>query len=299
MDSGHCMIKMNINYKLLDNVNQLPLDRFEVKPDASIFESWDFLQLGHGENSKYFSRGRPGNPHARGKQLKIEIDLTDWQNQDRSKTYLAIAHKLDLTRQSEYVGKITKCDVLFPHEQYSFVSDNTGDASWAGEITPGLTDDATVSVEICHVQDQELNATASVKCGWQGRFYVVSRILVDRSLMETISGDINSGNFHRLTVSVLISPWRLLEGTFKNLVPTDDALDYGDGYDFPKISETCCSDMFRFTLEPSVEEKESEDQMSHQSNRIKELVEISRHLRTFVIVNSVLLLALVFATLSQ
>ena len=290
---------MNINYKLLDSVNQLPLERFEVKPDASIFESWDFLQLGDGENSKYFSRGRPGNPDARGKQLKIEIDLSDWQNQDRSKTYLAIAHKLDFTRQSEYAGKIAKCDVFFPNEQYNFVSDHSGDATWNGEIKPCKTDDAAVTVEICHVQDQELNATASVKCGWQAKFYVVSRILVDRGLMETISEDINSGNFQRLTVSILISPWRLLEGTFKNLVPTENPVDDEDGYDFPQISETCCSDMFRFTLEPSLKDRKVEGEMVQLPNRITELVNIIRHLRTYVIINSALLFILVVGTLMQ
>ncbi|MAJ80331.1 MAG: hypothetical protein CMK30_03240 [Porticoccaceae bacterium] len=290
---------MKINYRLLNNVNQLPLDKFEVKPDASIFESWEFLQLGDGDCSKYFSRGKPGNPNARGKQLKIKIDLSAWQNQDRSKTYLAIAHKLDFTRQSEYVGKITKCDVLFPAEQYNFVADNSGNVAWNREVSTDTTDDAAVTVEICHVQDHELNATASVKCGWQGKFFVVSRILVDKGLMETISGDINSGNFRWLTVSVLISPWRLLEGTFKNLVPTEDLIDDETGYDFPQISETYCSDMFRFTLEPSMEDKEVEDQTFQLSNQINELVKIIKHLRTFVVLNSALLLILVVGNFIQ
>ena len=100
-------------------------------------------------------------------------------------------------------------------------------------------------------------------------------------------------------MSVLISPWRLLEGTFKNLVPTEDLIDDETGYDFPQISETYCSDMFRFTLEPSMEDKEVEDQTFQLSNQINELVKIIKHLRTFVVLNSALLLILVVGNFIQ
>ena len=264
---------MNLTYQLLESLNQLPTDRFEVKPDASIFESWEFLKLGEGETSKFFARAKPGNHELRGKQLRIEIDLLDWQNQDRSKSYVAMSHQLDFTRQAEYVGSISKCELLIPDESYVFDTESNG-KTWDGKLVCGFPDDATVSVEICHVQGQDLNATASVKMGWQGKFYVMVRILVDRKLMQTLSDDINSGRYERLTTSVSVAPWRQVGDKFNNLIPPDRPVPEDEGFDFPQIVDTRCSDMFRFTFMPRDQEGRTVTILEGQSQQLNTLIQV-------------------------
>lgn len=283
---------MTILYKFIDSVNQLPLDRFEVKPDASIFESWDFLRLGDGESEQFYSRAKPGNPQGLGKQLRIQTDLLDWQNQDRSKTYVAMAHQLDFARQREYLGSISKFDINIPDQSYEFQTHGDGIGEWDGTLKCGLPDDIAVSLEICHVQDQELNATASVKTGWQGKFYVMIRVLVDRQLMQSLTEDINSGRYHSLTTSVSVMPWRPLNDHFDNLLPSASPVAADEGYDFPQISETQCSDMFRFTLEPKDEPEKMADLFAQQSQLLETLLQSVKALRPLLIATVGLMLAL-------
>ena len=284
---------MRVAYKFIESINHLPLDRFEVKPDASIFESWEFLRLGTGDSAQFFCRAKPGNPQARGKQLRLEIDLLDWQNQDRSKTYVAMAHQLDFTRQTEYIGSISKCDVSIPVESYSFELDSEADQdSWDGSLLCELPEDAAVTMEICHVQGQDLNATASVKMGWQGKFYVMVRVLVDRDLMQTLVNDISSGKYERLTTSVSITPWRPVGDSFNNLLPLDQPLADDEGYDFPHIVDTRCSDMFRFTFMPRDQEGQMMAAMEDQSQQLKSLVNITRTSQRLRAATSALLVVL-------
>ncbi len=289
---------MSIDYKCIDSVNQLPLDRFEVKPDASIFESWDFLRLGHGDGAQFFSRAKLGNPQGRGKQLRIEIDLLDWQNQDRSQTYLAMAHQLDFTRQTEYLGTISKFDLNIPDQSHNFEPYIDEIRTWDGMLGCSFPDDIAVTLEICHVQGQELNATASVKTGWQGKFYVMVRVLVDRQLMQSLTEDINSGNYKALTTSVSVVPWRPLSEHFDNLLPTDSPELDDVGYDFPQISETLCSDMFRFTLEP----KDSQPNISlvgqQQSKLLEDIRDSIKGLRP-ILIASIALLAVLSVVIFQ
>ena len=264
---------MKLTYQFLKSINQLPAERFEVEPDASIFESWEFLKLGEGDTAQFFARAKPGNHELRGKQLRIEIDLLDWQNQDRSKSYVAMAHQLDFTRQSEYVGSISKCDLMIPDESYVFETEQQ-ENRWDGKLACGLPEDAAVSIEICHVQGQSLNATASVKMGWQGKFYVMVRILVDRKLMQTLSDDINSGRYERLTTSVSVAPWRQLGDTFYNLIPPDRPVAEDEGFDFPQIVDTQCSDMFRFTFMPRDQEGRTVTILEGQSQQLNKLIQV-------------------------
>ena len=279
---------MKLTYQLLESINQLPADRFEVKPDASIFESWEFLKLGEGDTAQFFARAKPGNHELRGKQLRIEIDLLDWQNQDRSKSYVAMAHQLDFTRQCEYVGSISKCDLKIPDESYVFESE-LQENRWDGRLSCEFPEDAAVSIEICHVQGQSLNATASVKMGWQGKFYVMVRILVDRKLMQTLSDDINSGRYERLTTSVSVTPWRLVGGTFNNLIPTDMPFPEDEGFDFPQIVDTQCSDMFRFTFMPRDQDGRTITILEEQSQQLNKLVEILKSSHRLMAVSLVLM----------
>ena len=283
---------MTILYKLIDSVNQLPLDRFEVKPDASIFESWDFLRLGDGDSEQFYSRAKPGNPQGLGKQLRIKTDLLDWQNQDRSKTYVAMTHQLDFARQREYLGSISKFDINIPDQSHEFQAHGDGVGEWDGTLQCGLPDDIAVSLEICHVQDQELNATASVKTGWQGKFYVMVRVLVDRQLMQSLTEDINSGRYHSLTTSVSVMPWRPLTDHFDNLLPSVSPVTADEGYDFPQISETQCSDMFRFTLEPKDDSPRMTDLFEQQSQWLETLLQSVKALRSLLIASVGLMLAL-------
>ncbi len=289
---------MKINYKLIDSVSQLPLDRFQVEPDASIFESWEFLRLGDGANARYFSRAKPGNPQLMGKQLRIETNLLDWQNQDHSKTYVAVAHQLDFTRQTEYVGHLSRFDVKIPEELYQFDADADTDPTWDGVLRCGLPDDTAVTVEICHVQGQELNATASVKSGWQGKFYVMVRILVDRSMMETLTADINSGQYRRLTTTVLVTPWRLIGETFDNLLLTERESMSSEDYIFPLIDETRCNDMFRFTLEPVEEPVKPIQLLQEHSYKLQHVIDVMRSFRPLMIVQ-VIILGLIALMVSQ
>ena len=283
---------MTILYQFIDSVNQLPLDRFEVKPDASIFESWEFLRLGDGDFEQFYSRAKQGNPQALGKQLRIKTDLLDWQNQDRSKTYVAMAHQLDFARQREYLGSISKFDINIPDQSHEFQAHGDGVGEWDGTLQCGLPDDIAVSLEICHVQDQELNATASVKTGWQGKFYVMVRVLVDRQLMQSLTEDINSGRYHSLTTSVSVMPWRPLNDHFDNLLPSASPVTADEGYDFPQISETQCSDMFRFTLEPKDDPPRMTDLFEQQSQLLETLLQSAKALRSLLIASVGLILAL-------
>ena len=288
---------MKLIYQLLKTVNHLPLDRFEVKPDGSIFDSWEFLKLGDGDASQFYARAKPGNPELRGKQLRIEVDLLDWQNQDRSKSYVAMAHQLDFTRQSEYVGSISKCDLLIPDESYVFETE-AQENIWDGKLDCSFPEDATVSMEICHVQGQSLNATASVKMGWQGKFYVLVRILVDRELMQTLSDDINSGKYERLTTSVSITPWRLIGEKFNNLIPQDRPFPDDEGFDFPKILDTQCSDMFRFTFMPRDQDGRTITILEEQSHQLSNLIELLKRSHRLMLV-SLLLMTIITVLLIQ
>ena len=245
------------------------------------------MRLGDGDRVEFYSRAKPGNPQGRGKQLRIETDLMDWQNQDRSKTYVAMAHQLDFARQREYLGKISKFDIKIPDQTHEFQAHGDGGAEWGGTLRCGLPDDIAVSIEICHIQDQELNATASVKIGWQGKFYVMVRELVDRQLMQSLTEDISSGLYRSLTTSVSVMPWRPLNDHFDNLLPSASPEATDEGYDFPQISETQCSDMFRFTLEPQDDPPNIAELLAEQSHVLKTLLKSIKVLRSLLIVSVV------------